>query len=1380
MRNKRGFTLAELLGVIVILLLLVLIVTPIFINYSKKASKSAYEVQINTIKESAREWALDEENIKLLPTKEDECVKITLEKLKELGLLDYNITNPKTNEKFADESVVIIRKVGSELTYTFDEDGTTTCETEVTVDYPRWVFISSTPSVAGDTDTVTVNIKSDRKISEESLDPEDITVKVGGQIIDDAVVTVSCSGVEPLTCELNISNLDGDGKLSLVIDKETMKDEDLNPSRITNIQTNTTIDTSGPKITYTGKTNTNSSIYYATKDDTVVIKFKAEDNGEVVNELTAEDIIVYLDGVEITCGKSLTTNGSGTKVNYELTLTNVEGSGKVSIKIPTGKIKDNRGNLNNEKIISPGITYDNIAPEITFSPNGSNGYVRDISVKINARDDETGVNEETLKYIFTTDINGIPNVAIANGGRISKDSVTGDYYIIGYVCDYAGNCATVPSNIYQMNNSAPEIVINPDGNSGYEKDASIKIKVTSHGEAIDEGSLKYIVSQNINATPSKNFTNNQNITIDNLSGVYYVIAEACDITGLCTTKTSQEFYFDNEAPTVTYTPNGTYTNGAYYWTKKEDVTINVTDNVAVDWAKYKMSTSKTATPDVDIENGTATKNVTATDATKTLYLITKACDNLGNCKTSVSNKYQIDKTKPTIGSKVRAGNVFTINVSDDIELARYEIYNSSGTRLVNQNISGASNSITYTQNTAGTYTVKLYDHVGNVSEDTFVVPSYTITFVSANVDTGTVSPASKTANYGASVTSTATPSEGYKTKSVSGTGCSLDGNTVKVNSVTGDTTCIVTFALKTYKVTFQSNDTNMGNVSPAEVTVNYGGSATTTATPVDGYKYKSVSCNNGTAGYNEGTITTSNVTGSRTCTVTFEASCAYSDNTTWNFSYGNSPQEFNTPCDGTYKLEVWGAQGGGSEFYEGGKGGYSYGNVTLSKNDKLYVVTGGQGTQVGLGRSCGSDCGTKTADGGYNGGGKAMTSGDYTTGSGGGATHIGTFNSTLASHGSTSGLYIVAGGGGGADSDAGWTCGGAGGVGGGSAGGSGNGRCNYPDGGTQSASTGTDAKYNYGSFGKGANYSTYSGCNKSPGGGGGLYGGDTVCNDAAGGGSGYIGGVTSGSTSSGSKTFTDPNGTSVTGHAGNGYARITLVTSSGGSSTPEEQTIWSYDYSGKIKTFTAPKAGRYFLEVCGAQGADSSSASGGAGGKTTGTVTLAAGDKLYVVVGATSSYNGGGKGGHGGSGGGATHIATATGLLADLSSNKNSILVVGGGGGGGACYGSWCADGGAGGGTSGTAGSSHWSGGTGGAAGTQTTGYAFGQGGAGTLDATYSGKVGDGGGGYYGGKGGYAADGQSSGGGGGSGYVKSTVTGGQTTTGVCQGDGYAVITYLGA
>ena len=718
-KNKKGFTLAELLGVIVILLLLVLIVTPIFINYSKKASKSAYEVQINTIKESAREWALDEDNIKLLPTKENECVEITLEKLKEIGLLDYNITNPKTKAKFSDESTVIIRKEGKELTYTYNENGEETCDTVITTDYPRWVFISSTPAVASDTDEVTVNIKSDRKISEESLDPEDITVKVGSQIVDDAVVTVSCSGVNPLACEIKINNLDGDGRLSLVIDKDTMKDEDLNPSRITNIQTTTMVDTSGPKITYTGKTNTNSSIYYATKEDTVKIKFKAEDNGEVVNELAAEDIIVYLDGVPVDCGKSLTTSGSGTKVDYELTLTNVTGNGKLSIKIPTGKIKDNRGNINDEKIVAPGITYDNIAPEITYSPNGSNSYVRNINVRINAKDNETGVNEDTLKYIFTTDINATPNVAIANGGKISKDSVTGDYYIIGYVCDYAGNCAKVPSNIYKMNNSAPEIEITPDHNSGYEREASIKIKATSHGEALDEGSLKYIVSKTITDTPTKSFTNNENISISNLTGEYYVIATACDVAGLCTTKTSQKFYFDNEAPAISYDANG------HDWIKSINVDIDVTDNVAVDWAKYILTNNSSDKPtdsSESISNGS--KTVTISSLTGLYYLVTTACDELDNCKTSKSNVYKMDNTGPNITFGTNGNNTYAksqsskVTVSDShigtLQNLKY-VWSKSSTGSAASGTAFTNKEVLTKDNHSGDYYLCLYaeDGLGN-------------------------------------------------------------------------------------------------------------------------------------------------------------------------------------------------------------------------------------------------------------------------------------------------------------------------------------------------------------------------------------------------------------------------------------------------------------------------------------------------------------------------------------------------------------------------------------------------------------------------------------------------------------------------------------------
>lgn len=237
--------------------------------------------------------------------------------------------------------------------------------------------------------------------------------------------------------------------------------------------------------------------------------------------------------------------------------------------------------------------------------------------------------------------------------------------------------------------------------------------------------------------------------------------------------------------------------------------------------------------------------------------------------------------------------------------------------------------------------------------------------------------------------------------------------------------------------------------------------------------------------------------------------CSYNSGKTWDFAYKGSVQSFTVPCSGTYKLEVWGAQGGNTnQGGIGGYGGYSQGTISLSKNSILYTVVGSAGSNAGT-----SQYATEMTNGGYNGGGSAVGSSYYTSGSGGGATNIGTRNGTLAQYGNTSGLYIVAGGGGGARLNA------SGGTGGG-VGGTGT-AANPGIGGTQS-SAGTTGGFGYGG---GISYNPDKG---GAGGGGGYYGGAGGWDLSGGGGSGYIGGVTNGSMKNGIRS-------------GNGYARITLV-----------------------------------------------------------------------------------------------------------------------------------------------------------------------------------------------------------------------------------------------
>ena len=210
--------------------------------------------------------------------------------------------------------------------------------------------------------------------------------------------------------------------------------------------------------------------------------------------------------------------------------------------------------------------------------------------------------------------------------------------------------------------------------------------------------------------------------------------------------------------------------------------------------------------------------------------------------------------------------------------------------------------------------------------------------------------------------------------------------------------------------------------------------------------------------------------------------CLASLGASWDFSYSGSVKSLTVPYTGTYRLEVWGAQGGDSTY--GGKGGYSSGNISLNKNDVLYVVVGGQGK-----------CASGTSAGGYNGGGNSSSSGGDTRYrcSGGGATHIATSSGTLSSLSTDKGsVLIVAGGGGGSYyySNAYY---GTGGSGGGYIAGAGytyrNGETFYSEKATQTS--GYD-------FGLGQDGSTYL-----AGAGAGWYGGYYKQN-AAGGGSGYI------------------------------------------------------------------------------------------------------------------------------------------------------------------------------------------------------------------------------------------------------------------------------------
>ena len=318
----------------------------------------------------------------------------------------------------------------------------------------------------------------------------------------------------------------------------------------------------------------------------------------------------------------------------------------------------------------------------------------------------------------------------------------------------------------------------------------------------------------------------------------------------------------------------------------------------------------------------------------------------------------------------------------------------------------------------------------------------------------------------------------------------------------------------------------------------------------DGYDVNKVVCDNnavGTWDSDNWRIIIENLTIKTKCNIYFASKNEY--------SYTGYEEIFTAYKNGTYKLEVWGAQGGDySTTYLGGYGGYSIGQIYLNKGDKLYINIGGSGTKT---VSSDSD-----ATGGYNGGGRGASRSSYVVStSGGGTTHIAKSSGLLSTlENNKDSILIVAGGGGGTSYEYG-PYSGQGGAGGGYLGNTGtctNSSYKPGTGGSQSMA-GTNGGGNVvngvnrgddGAFGQGGNGNYYSA------GGGGFYGGGASNQSGGGGGSGYIGNSLLNNkimycynctesqetaTKTVSTTCNEETPTENCAKKGNGYAKITYI-----------------------------------------------------------------------------------------------------------------------------------------------------------------------------------------------------------------------------------------------
>lgn len=111
--NKKGFTLVELLAVIVILAVILTIAVPNMVKIINKSKEDTYNNQVTMIKNAADKYLLITENI----TWTTNTTTITVANLVSAGILDANPINPKTNKGMC--GTITVTRTAEDGTYSF-------------------------------------------------------------------------------------------------------------------------------------------------------------------------------------------------------------------------------------------------------------------------------------------------------------------------------------------------------------------------------------------------------------------------------------------------------------------------------------------------------------------------------------------------------------------------------------------------------------------------------------------------------------------------------------------------------------------------------------------------------------------------------------------------------------------------------------------------------------------------------------------------------------------------------------------------------------------------------------------------------------------------------------------------------------------------------------------------------------------------------------------------------------------------------------------------------------------------------------------------------------------------------------------------------------
>ena len=890
--KKKGFTLTELLAVIVILGVITLIAIPSSFAISNRIKINLYCTKMDTIKKAADLYASDHfDEVRL-----GIITKVSIKDLVNYGYVkkDENpvnnilVVDPRDNETSLDDMTISLSISNNRAKTNFDQENYYfLCGDEKRKDKkdPSCLYKGESKTWTNKNRTITISCYdagSGCKTKDE-VKTYSTTTKT-----DSINYTVRDWVGNSFRCSKNINVYVDKTNPSYQIVGAASNSNDWSNKRIITVKcvdNDSGCKTADQKFEY----GILSSDVTKRNVNTDTITFTVEDNAGNKKTYT-EEVNVYTDVDNPTCtyygeSESWTNEDRSIQVVCEDALS---GCKTASTSLTIGE--------------SAG------AQEINFVAEDNAGNQTNCTKSMNVYIDKVKPTIGEMTYA-----NGIATIEVADTQQLKKYEIYNSSNTKEASGNLTGTSATV--NFEKTTSGTYTIkVYDVAGNVGSAEFTIPQYKVTFKVNDADMGSVA-------NGSKKVDYSGSASTTFTVNDGYHYVSVSGtgCSVSGTTVTATNVT---KNVTCTVkleinTYTVTFNTNNANYGTVTDSTVTVehgssgSTTFSAKTGYHYASVSGTGCSVSGTTVTASNVTGNVTCTvtfainsytvtfksndTGMGTVADASKTVNHGGSASTTLSPKtnYHYASVSGTgcsvSGTTVTASNVAgnvtcTVTFAIDTHTVTFKVNNTgmgtvaSGSATVNH---GSNGSTTFSAKTGYHYasvsgtgcsvsgtTVTASNVTGNVTcTVTFAINSYTVTFKSNNTGMGTVASGSATVNHGSSGSTTFSAKTGYHYASVSGTGCSVSGTTVTASNVTSNVTCTVTFAINTYTVTFKSNNTGMGTVATGSVTVNYNSSGSTTFSAKSGYNYNGVSGSG--CSVSGSTVTASNVTSNRTCTVNF-------------------------------------------------------------------------------------------------------------------------------------------------------------------------------------------------------------------------------------------------------------------------------------------------------------------------------------------------------------------------------------------------------------------------------------------------------------------------------------------------------------------------------